>query len=68
MIITTEEKLETKQQFAKGVERGAERAANILEEDGNKLRSLIRVEAGTPIGIILTEPILKPDDDTVLAQ
>ncbi len=68
VIITTEEKLETKQQFAKGVERGAERAANILEEDGNKLRSLIRVEAGTPIGIILTEPILKPDDDTVLAQ
>ncbi len=68
VIVTNTDKLNTKEQFARGVERGAERAANILEEDGDRLRALIRVEAGTPIGIILTEPILKADDDIAISS
>lgn len=60
VIVTQQDKLQTKQQLAKGVERGAERAAQILENEGDRLQPLIRVEAGTPVGIILTDPIMKP--------
>ncbi len=63
VIVTQQDKLKTKEQIAKGVERGAERAAEILEDDGDRLQPLIRVEAGTPIGIILTEPIIKPQQN-----
>lgn len=60
VIVTQQDKLQTRQQLARGVERGAERTAEILENEGDRLQPLIRVEAGTPVGIVLTEPIVKP--------
>ena len=63
VIVQEQNKLETKEAVAQGVEEGAQKAGEILDREADRLRPLIRVEAGTPIGIILVDPIMKPTDN-----
>lgn len=65
VIVTEQNKLSTKEQFASGVAEGAQKAGDILEEDGDRLRPRIMVAAGTPIGIVLVDPIVKPETNQV---
>lgn len=62
VIVSQEEKLDTKEQFARGIERGASKAGDVLDQEADRLEPLIRVEAGTPVGLVLVDPIIKPRD------
>lgn len=63
VIVTEQNKLNTKEQFAAGVAEGAQKAGDILEDEGDKLEPRVIVAAGTPIGIVLVDPIVRPDTD-----
>lgn len=68
VIVTEQNKLNTREQLAQGVAEGADKAGEILEEDGERLRPRVMVAAGTPIGIVLVDPIVKPPQDQVYNQ
>lgn len=65
VIVTNESKLSTKQELARGVEEAAQEAGDMLEDEADKIKPRIRVEAGTPIGIVLVDPIIKPTQNVV---
>lgn len=49
--------IDVEQELAKGVEEAAKSAGEILKEDGKDVEPLVRVKAGTPIGILFTTPV-----------
>ena len=60
-VTETTEDIDTKQELYKGVERAAERVSDILDDQGNKTQVLIRVAAGTPLGILFTTSVTDQD-------
>lgn len=65
VIVTNQNKLNTKQELARGVEEAAREAGDTLKDEADDLKPRIRVEAGTPIGIVLVDPIIKPTQNAV---
>lgn len=59
-------KLNTKQQIYKGVEQGASKLGDILDQQGENTKPLITVNAGTAIGLFFTAPVVK--DNTTQNQ
>ncbi|MDB2682770.1 type IV secretion protein DotG [Alphaproteobacteria bacterium] len=47
------------EEIASGVEEAAEVVGEILEEMADDAKILVRIEAGTPIGLLFLEPVLK---------
>lgn len=60
-VIEEKNDIDTKQELYKGVERAAERVSDLLDEKGNKTQPLIRVAAGTPLGILFTTSVTDQD-------
>lgn len=58
----TDQDLTDEQEVAIGIETAADQVADFIEEEADQLDRLIRVEAGTPIGILFLEPLLDPED------
>ncbi len=58
-VIQENEDLDTKEEIYKGVEKAAEKVGDILDQEGNRTRPLVRVAAGTPIGILFLESLEK---------
>ena len=52
-------KLNTKQQVYKGVEQGASKLGDILDQQAQSTKPLITVNAGTAMGIFFTTPVVK---------
>jgi intracellular multiplication protein IcmE len=57
--------IDVEEQLNKGLERAAERAADVLEDEGNQTQALIRVKAGAPLGILFTSPVTDQDLEAV---
>ncbi len=55
--VSSEEELDTQQEFFKGFEAAAERVGEILDENADETQILIRVESGTPMGILFVDPV-----------
>ncbi len=61
--VTSSQKMNTKQQFGKGVSEAASSMSDILDEDAKKTEPLVIVAAGTAIGVLFMEPLT---DDSLL--
>lgn len=48
------------QEVASGVEEAGQELREILEETADDTEVLVRIEAGTPMGILFIQPVLKP--------
>lgn len=49
--------LDTEQELARGAEEGFSEFGDFLDDEASNIRPLIRVEAGTPIGVFFTQPV-----------
>ncbi|MEK7802196.1 MAG: DotG/IcmE/VirB10 family protein, partial [Pseudomonadota bacterium] len=54
---TSAEKPDLKQELGKAVEEAASQASSVLEEDGGKTEILVRVRAGTPVGVMFMQAV-----------
>lgn len=59
-VTSSKPKLNTRQEIAAGFEEGTSKVSDELEDIGDATETLVRVEAGTPIGILFLEPVIKP--------
>lgn len=50
---------DTEEEVASGIAEAGEALAEILEDQANSIEPLLRVEAGTPIGIFFLEPVVE---------
>ena len=58
-VIQETSALDFEQELGKGVEEGFGEIASFMEEEAGKVRPLIRVSRGTPVGIFFIEPVLE---------
>lgn len=56
-VTSSEEDLNTREEIAKGVEKAATKIGELLDERAQSIKPLVRVEAGTPMGILFVEPV-----------
>ena len=54
--------IDTRQELYNGVEEGANELSEFLSEEGDDTEPMIRVKAGTPIGIFFTQPVTQTLD------
>ncbi len=58
--VSSEDELDTGEELAKGVERGAERISDIIDEESDR-EVTVTIAKGTPIGLLFTESIYEGD-------
>tara|TARA_Y100000031_G_scaffold77340_1_gene85029 strand:+ start:58236 stop:59693 length:1458 start_codon:yes stop_codon:yes gene_type:complete len=63
-VIQDENDLDTRQEVYNGVEEAARELGDFLDEEGNRVEVLIRVEAGTPIGVLFLAPVFDNNANT----
>lgn len=61
VVVQDKPPLNTEEQIAAGVSEAADRVSEILDEEGDKIEPLVRVRAGTPMGILFMAPITDQD-------
>ena len=57
----TDNDLDIEQEIASGVEEAANEIGSLLDEKANSTQVLVRIRAGTPIGLLFVEPVLKEE-------
>lgn len=57
VAVSSEPELDTEEQIFSGVEEAASRIGEILDENADNTSALIRVEAGTPMGLVFLKPV-----------
>lgn len=60
--------LNTREELYKGVEEAAKQMGDVLDEEGRQTEILVRVRAGTPVGILFLKPVFDNNADTGLAD
>lgn len=50
----------TEQDVASGIDEAGQKLREILDETADEIEVTVRVEAGTPVGILFLEPVIKP--------
>ncbi len=50
---------DTEEEIASGIEEAGEAAAELLEEEADAIEPMLRVAAGTPLGILFVEPVVE---------
>ncbi len=58
-VVQSEEKLDTRQELLKGVEEGASKVSEFLDNDASQIKPLIKVHAGTAVGLLFLSPVTK---------
>ncbi len=66
VVVQSKPPINTKEQIAKGIESAAEQVGDVLEDEGSKTQILVRVRAGTPMGILFMTAIT--DQDRMVGQ
>ncbi len=61
VVVQDEPTIDYPEQVAAGLEKAGERVGEILEEEGDNTQPLVRVRAGTPMGILFMTPITDQD-------
>lgn len=54
---TEEEDLDARQEFFKGVEEASSKVGEILDQDGSRAKPMLRVAAGTHLGLLFIQPV-----------
>lgn len=58
--VSDEDELDTTEELAKGVERGAERVSEIIDQEADR-EVTVTLAKGTPVGLLFTESIYEQD-------
>ncbi len=58
-VVESEEPLDTRQEIFKGVEEASSKISEILDKDGSKVKPMVKVHAGTAIGVLFLQPVTK---------
>ncbi len=58
-VSESEEDKSNDQEVASGVTEAGEKLADILDEEAERTRPLLRVAAGTPVGVLFLQPVIK---------
>lgn len=53
------------QEVASGIAEAGTELREIIDEIGDDIEVTVRIEAGTPIGVLFLEPVIKPDDESI---
>ena len=61
-VVQTEEELDTRQEIFKGVEEGAGKISEIMDKESGKVKVMVKVEAGTAVGILFMKPVTEEKD------
>jgi intracellular multiplication protein IcmE len=61
VVVQDKPPLNTKEQVAAGVQKAADKVGDILDDEGSKTQVMVRVRAGTPMGILFMNPITDQD-------
>lgn len=61
VVITSRAGASLRQAAGEGTAKAGERLADILDEQGQSIQPLIRVAAGTPVGLFFTSSVYEPD-------
>lgn len=59
---TTNEDKNTEQEVATGFQEAGEEIRDIIDDINDDVKVLVKIHAGTPIGILFTEPVVAEDD------
>lgn len=59
-VTTTQNEIDTRQEVFAGVNEAAREFGDLLEDEADALEPLIRVDAGTMIGLLFTQAVIKP--------
>ncbi len=60
-VTSTTEELDTEEEIAKGVEDAVGIFAGIIEDEYSNVETLVKVRAGTPIGLLFLDPVFEED-------
>lgn len=60
-VTTSRSELDLKQELGRGAEEAADTIADFMEDEGNRIRPLVRVARGTAIGVFFTQPVLEQE-------
>lgn len=60
VVTSSTRKLNTREELAAGLEEGTRVIARDLQREADRVQPLIKVHAGTPVGILFLEPVVKP--------
>ncbi len=58
-VVQSEEELNTRQEIFKGVEESASKVSEIIDKDASKVKPLVKVHAGTAVGVLFLAPVTK---------
>jgi intracellular multiplication protein IcmE len=56
-VSQTNEDLDFEQEVFRGVEEASSKVSEIIDRDAGQIKPLVRVAAGTPMGILFTQPV-----------
>lgn len=57
--------LSTREELAAGLAAGTQELGNELDREADRTKVMIKVHAGTPIGILFLEPVIKQDENNL---
>lgn len=63
VVAEEEEETNNEQEVSAGIEEVGQELREILDEEAEEIEVTVRIEAGTPIGILFLEPVIKPVDE-----
>ncbi len=67
-VIEEEEPIDTRQEIFNGIEEASGKVGDILDKEGSKVKPMIKVHAGTAVGILFLQPVTKdPAQDSAKA-
>lgn len=66
--VTTSEKPDFSDAIAQGITDSFDGISEVLKDQAKEVEPMLRVAAGTPIGILFTQEVLDPDDAATLAE
>lgn len=56
------EETDSEQEVASGIEEAGQKLSEIIDETADDIEVTVRVEAGTPMGILFLEPVIQPPE------
>lgn len=58
-VTETSEDLDTREELAKGFEEASGKVSEIIDEEASSIQRMIKVHAGTPVGLLFLQPVTK---------
>ena len=63
-VVQSENELDTRQEALKGVEEAADKVGEFLDKEASTTKRLVKVHAGTAVGILFLSPVTKAPNKT----